>query len=93
MVRFDMRTLLIIAALALIVGCATAVSKEHQVILDWNTEGHHTYRVKDGVDYFVKCEGGLKYVGYNIPATGTQDGMYQVIGPVDVCEEKDSEAR
>ena len=66
-------------------GCAAPKSREHQAILDWQVEGHHVYNVEDGIEYFVKCEGGRKYIGVSRPATATEDGYYNVVGPIDYC--------
>ncbi len=72
-------------------GCAAPKSREHVAILEWQTEGHHVYDVENGVEHFVKCEGGLKYIGINRPATATQDGYYNVVGPIDTCTGEDNE--
>ena len=66
-------------------GCAAPKSREHRAILEWQAEGHHTYKVEDGLEYFVKCEGGLKYIGVHRSATAGVDGFYDVVGPIDAC--------
>ena len=81
--------LLLGAALLTLGGCAAPKSKEQRAILEWNEEGHHIYRKNGSIEYFVKCENGLKYIGYNVPATATQQGLYEVVGPVDACIEEE----
>jgi hypothetical protein len=66
-------------------GCAAPKSRQHRAIEQWQQEGHYTYKVEDGIEYFVKCEGGRKYIGVHRPATADVDGYYDVVGPIDVC--------
>ena len=81
--------LFLIAVFLLLQGCAAPKSKEHLAIMNWQEEGHHVYRTNGSIEYFVKCEGGLKYIGYNVQATESQQGLYEVVGPVDHCEVED----
>jgi hypothetical protein len=64
-------------------GCASQ-SEKRRAIMQWQTEGHHVYRVEDDREYFVRCTDGEKFVGFWIPETG----YYQAYGPVDVCYEE-----
>lgn len=86
------RMTVIIAALLLVGGCAATKSREQREILEWNTEGYHVYKVENGVEYFVKCEGGLKYIGVNrfVDIDGF-NGFYESYGPIDKCVEEDDE--
>ena len=72
-------------------GCAASKSREHRAILAWQTEGHHVYR-KEGInEYFVKCEGGRKYIGLSRQATADEPGYYNQVGPIDYCTGEKSE--
>jgi len=59
-------------------GCAAPKSREHLDILQWQAEGQHVYKVENGVEYFVRCDYGLKYLGTS--------RTNEVIGPIDTCK-------
>ena len=58
-------------------GCAASKSHEHRAVLEHQTEGRLVYREADGIEYFVECRYGLKYVGSSVSE--------EVIGPIDYC--------
>ena len=59
-------------------GCGASKSREFRAIEEHQVEGRLVYREKDGVQYYVECENGLKYISSTIAE--------ERIGPVAVCE-------
>ena len=57
-------------------GCAT--TPEQRAIDNWQQEGRLVYREEDGVQYYVECEYGLKYL--------SSTNAEVRIGPVDTCK-------
>ena len=64
--------------LVVVAGCAAPKSREHRAILQHQVEGRVVYREADGIQYYVECEHGLKYIG--------SSANEERIGPVDVCK-------
>ena len=62
--------------LVMLVGCAT--TPEQRAIDNWQQEGRLVYREEDGVQYYVECEYGLKYL--------SSTNAEVRIGPVDTCK-------
>lgn len=71
---------LVLLVLLVLTGCASQSAKQ-RAILEWQTEGHHVYRVSGDREYFVRCTNGEKFVGFWIPETG----YYQAYGPMGIC--------
>ena len=63
---------------AILIGCSAPKSREHRTILDHQVEGQVVYREVDGVQYYVECEYGFKYLS----STASDER----IGPVDTCD-------
>lgn len=59
-------------------GCAAPKSRQFRAIEEHQVEGRLVYREEDGVQYYVECENGLKYISSTVAE--------ERIGPVAVCE-------
>lgn len=76
-----MNRIALIILLVIIAGCSLPKSREHRTIMDHQAEGKQVYREVDGVQYYVECEYGFKYLS----STASDER----IGPVDTCEDED----
>ena len=59
-------------------GCSAPKTKAHRLVMEHQVEGQLVYREVDGVQYYVECEYGFKYLS----STASDER----IGPVDTCE-------
>lgn len=62
-------------------GCSAPKTKAHRLIMEHQTEGRLVYREDDGVQYYVECEYGFKYLSSSVAE--------ERIGPIDQCVEEE----
>lgn len=73
----------IVVAASFMAGCSVPKTKAQRAVMEHQTEGRLVYREVDGVQYYVECEYGFKYL--------SSTASNERIGPVDVCEGEEEE--